>query len=95
MDLAFIQKIIETGVIQWLFILIVVLFIWKWIPFIVDQFTKIHTNFLIALDKQQAVFKETLNTISSDFIKRSENSEAWHKEHQKELTEIKDILKNK
>jgi len=56
MDLAFIQTITETGVIQWLFILIVVLFIWKWIPFIVDQFTKIHTNFLIALDKQHAVF---------------------------------------
>ena len=95
MDLAFIQTITETGVIQWLFILIVVLFILKWIPFIVNQFTKIHANFLTALEKQQQTFEHTLNSISNDFIKRVETSEIWHQNHNHELQEIKNILTKK
>ena len=95
MDLNFIKQIVEVWVVQWLFILIVVGFIWKWIPFIVKEFTEINTNFLIAVKEQQELFKTTLQSISDDFVKRVEASERWHETHSKQLDEIKNILAKK
>jgi hypothetical protein len=39
-------------------------------------------------------FKEALDNISTDFVKRIEMSEAWHQTHKTDINEIKVDLKS-
>lgn len=101
-----ISKTFEQWIIYGLFVLLVILFIRKWIPFLVEEFKKIREDFLTALedqhntfertlDSQQKTFERTLKVISDDFIKRVEKSESWHRNHSEELKEIKKIINTK
>ena len=85
----------EWGMIYLLFFMIVWGFIWKWVPYLINLFSEIRKDFLLALKEQQETFEKTLKIISDDFVKRVEKSEIWHEKHQNELSEIKDILTKK
>ena len=85
----------EWGMIYLLFFMMVWGFIWKGIPYLINLFSEIRKDFLLALKSQQDTFERTLKTISDDFVKRVEKSDNWHEKHQEELIEIKSILTNK
>ena len=85
----------EWGMIYLLFFMIVWGFIWKWVPYLINLFSEMRKDFLLALKSQQETFEKTLKTISDDFIKKVEKSESWHEKHQSELNEIKNILTKK
>ena len=85
----------EWGMIYLLFFMIVWGFIWKVVPPIVNFFSEMRKDFLLALKEQQENIKKTLKTISDDFVRRVEKSDIWHEKHQNELSEIKDILTKK
>jgi len=85
----------EWGMIYLLFFMIVWGFIWKGVPRLVNFFSEMRKDFLLALKEQRETFEKTLKTISDDFVRRVEKSDIWHEKHQNELSEIKDILTKK
>ena len=95
MEVELIKTIAEAWTVYWLFIFIIIMFIWKWIPFMVKQFTSINDKFIIALQNQQLTFEQALKTISNDFMKKVEDSDKWHKSHSDTLNEIKEIVSKK
>lgn len=71
MEVELIKTIAEKhGTVYWLFIFIIIMFIWKWIPFMVKQFTSMNDKFIIALQNQQVTFEQALKTISNDLWKK-------------------------
>ncbi len=93
MELEIVKTIFsENGIIYWLFVLIILLFIWKWIPALFQTFKEQQKEFLLALEKQQATFENTLNLIKEDILKRMETSEVWHQKHDLKLEELKNLV---
>lgn len=94
----------EKWIIYWLFVFIIVGFIRKWIPYILTKFEQANQNFINTLNaqqenfnkamrEQQDTFKDTLKTISEDFVRKIEGSEIWHQNHNQKLESIVELLK--
>ena len=107
MELELLFKFItEKWIIYGLFIIIVVGFIRKGIPFLVNVFKELNASFLLALQsqqksfdesckQQQRVFELTLNKISEDFVKKMEASDSWHQKHNEKLDNLANLIINK
>ena len=95
MDLEFIKTLAEVWTVYWLFIFIIVLTIWRWIPYILKQFTQLQETFKNALDEIQRTHREDMNTISNVFTEQVKESNSNHLITHGKLEELKHLVSKK
>lgn len=84
----------EKGIIYWLFVLIVLMIIYKWIPYAANKFDLIVKQFTELSAQQQTIFKNSLDKISETFLNQIATSNEWHKSHAEHLARIEEWIKN-
>ncbi len=84
----------EKGIIYGLFVLIVLMIIYKWIPSAANKFDLIVKQFSDITLQQQNTFKESLDKISESFLSKIATNNEWHKSHAEQLSRIEEWIKN-
>lgn len=84
----------EKGIIYGLFVLIVLMIIYKWIPYAANKFDLIVKQFSDITLQQQNTFKASLDKISETFLNQIATSNEWHKSHAEHLSRIEEWIKN-
>lgn len=84
----------EKGIIYGLFVLIVLMIIYKWIPYAANKFDLIVKQFTELSAQQQTIFKNSLDKISETFLNQIATSNEWHKSHAEHLARIEEWIKN-
>ena len=82
----------EKGIIYWLFVSIILLALFKWIPHAVSKFEAIVTKFSDMTERQHTVYEATLKQISWTFLEQMQASNEWHRSHAESLQKQNDKL---
>lgn len=83
----------EKGIIYGLFVLIVLMIIYKGIPYAANKFDAIVKQFSDITLQQQTTFKDSLDKISESFLNQIATSNEWHKSHAEHLSRIEEWIK--
>jgi predicted PurR-regulated permease PerM len=84
----------EKGIIYGLFVLMVLMIIYKGIPYAAGKFDMIVKQFADITLQQQNTFKDSLDKISETFLNQIATSNEWHKSHNEHLARIEELIKN-
>lgn len=107
MEQIFLSLISESWIIASLFAVIVLSFIWKWVPTVYKKFDEmeqrhreetkeLHNEFQRNFHKQRETFEKTMQSVVVTFNAQIERSNDWHEKHSNGINEIKILLnKNK
>lgn len=82
----------EKGIIYGLFVFIVIMTVYKWIPYIVSKFDAVIDKFGQQIKEQNNFFKEELKNISETFINKVTSSDEWHKQHHARLNRVEEWI---
>lgn len=106
METEFLIKLLEKGVVEFLFVGIIMYIGFKVIPYLMQKFEQQSTEHKKQIEEQTREFTLTIrkqaeeNTkatakVVDTFQQNFNTNNQWHKEHKESLDEIKLLMKNK